>query len=247
MLGFDREEFNEFITEISNILPEMSNLFEIELIDENDREEILNEARNILLERSLNIIKQFDEHQGQIEDLIERTKGIEEEGRRDHLTNVYNRKYIDKLLGNEFEKSTLEYRPLSLAFIDIDDFKPVNDIYGHLAGDKVLQYISSFFSKKIRKTDILARYGGDEFLLMLPGTNSSVAANLLNRLSEELQASPGTKFDGGLLKISTSIGMATHMDNDRFDNLEDFISAADKALYSAKNGGKNKLLVYSYL
>jgi diguanylate cyclase (GGDEF)-like protein len=244
MLGFNRDEFNEFINEINDLLPEMSNLFDIKIIDDEKREEVINEARAILMKRSLNIIKQYNEHRDQIESLTKKTKHIEKEARRDHLTNIYNRKYMEKLLTREFDKSNLSNEPLSLAFIDIDNFKPINDTYGHLAGDKVIQETALFFITNIRQTDSLARYGGDEFLLLLPNTNADTAHNLLQRLIKKLQQSPGTEFNGERLKISTSIGVATHMDDVNFNSLEELISAADKALYNAKHAGKNTIMSY---
>jgi len=244
LLGIGEKEFHEFINDINNLLPEVSSLFEIKIVDDKRREAVLNEARNILMERNINLIKQFDDYRNEIKSLTEKSKDFEEEANRDHLTHAYNRKYIDNLLQETFIISNTEHTPLSLAFIDIDNFKPINDTHGHLAGDKVLREIADFFTRKIRKTDTLARYGGDEFLLMLPNTDAKTAADLLNRLIVELKASPGTEFQGESLKVSTSIGVATQMSNSSFDELEDLIHAADKSLYNAKKTGKNKLMSY---
>ena len=212
------------------------------IIDEIKREEVINEARNILMEHNLNIIKEFDDHRQKIDSLTERTKDIEEAASRDHLTGVYNRKHIEKLLNEEFNNASKNHEPLSLAFIDLDDFKTVNDTYGHLAGDKVLRDLAELFNQKIRSTDKLARYGGDEFLIMLPRTDYDVAKKLLNRLIQGLQESKGFKFDGASVKISCSIGMATHLSDGSFKTLENLIGAADKALYKAKKAGKNKIM-----
>jgi len=107
-----------------------------------------------------------------------------------------------------------------------------------LAGDKVLREIAAFFADNIRKDDIIARYGGDEFLLMLPNTNADEATQLLMRISQELQSLPGTEFDNNLLKVSTSIGMATHMEKINYGSPKNLINSADKALYSSKQSGK---------
>lgn len=244
LLGFNREEFNNFINNISNLLPEISSLFEIKLVDQKKRDEVINEARNILMDRNLNLIKQINEDRTEIDALTARTKNIEEEANRDHLTGVYNRKYIEKILNIEFNNSSSNHQPLSLAFIDLDNFKVINDTNGHLAGDMVLQELANFFSKGIRITDTLARYGGDEFLLMLPNTESDIALNLLKRLNKELQSSPGTEFNTELLKISISIGVATYTNKSGFSKLIELISAADKALYNAKKSGKNTIVSY---
>ncbi|RDH83094.1 MAG: hypothetical protein DIZ80_12620 [endosymbiont of Galathealinum brachiosum] len=237
ILGFKNEEVNDFINEINDMLPEMSSLFEMNLVDEKTREQLISEARDILMVRNLDLIRQCEEHQKEVSDLLKKSRDIEEEASHDHLTGVYNRKYIDKLLNEKFNNDD-DYEPMSLAFIDIDDFKLINDTYGHLAGDKVLQGIASFFTDNIRETDVVARYGGDEFLLLLPNTCSDIAHDLLKRLNNKLEKSSGTNFEGNLLKVSISFGMATHVKDAIFEKLHDLIQAADKELYNAKKNKK---------
>ena len=216
----------------------------MKIADDITRDQVINEARDILLERNIKIIKQFDDHRKQLESLTERSRDIEEEANRDHLTRAFNRKHIEKLLQEEFKSSTLDQRALSLAFIDIDNFKPINDTYGHLAGDKVLQDIAHFFNLQFRQSDIFARYGGDEFLLMLPDTDAKTAMILLKRLINKLSDSPGTEFEDKFIKVTLSVGVATQTSKADFGNLADLIHAADKALYSAKEAGKNRLISF---
>jgi len=241
LFDFDQDSFNQLINKVDTLLPEMSHLFEITLLSNKEREDVLNDARQLLMENSINIIKNNDDCQDQIKTLTEQAKNCEDASNKDHLTDIYNRKRIEDLLNEEFFKSKVQKTPLSLAFIDIDDFKPINDTFGHLAGDKVLREIAAFFADNIRKDDIIARYGGDEFLLMLPNTNADEATQLLIRISKQLQALPGTEFDNNLLKVSTSIGMATHMEKVNYGSPKDLINSADKALYSSKQSGKNKI------
>lgn len=238
LLGFNNEEINDFINEINDMLPEISSLFEMNLVDEKNREQLISEARDILMVRNLDLIKQFEESQREVNSLIEKSKDIEEEASRDHLTGIYNRKYIDQLLSEKFNNPNEDREPMSLAFIDIDDFKLINDSYGHLAGDKVLQNIADFFTCNIRETDVVARYGGDEFVLLLPNTRFDIASDLLNRLNKELDKSSGTVFEDKLLKVSISYGMATHVNNASFETLNDLMQAADKELYNAKKNRK---------
>ena len=244
ILSVDNEEFNEIINEIDNILPAVSNVFEIFLVGDKDRENVLNEARELLLERSIHIIKKSEDDRRYIESITNRVEKIEKESRLDHLTNIYNRQHIDKLLEIEFEESNINKWPLSIAFIDIDNFKSVNDTHGHLAGDEVLKSISNFFSKNIRQTDILARYGGDEFLLMLPGSTSDIAKSLLERLLSLMKNEVNLDIKDESVAVSVSIGLATHMGMNGFNQLKDILAAADKALYKAKEQGKNCLSVY---
>lgn len=245
LLGLNREKFNTFLNTVDSLLPEMARLFEMTIINETKREEVLNNARTILMEQNLQLIQKHNEHQTQLKSLIEKTQHIEEEANRDHLTHSYNRKHIEELLELEFVYSSDRQRPLTLAFIDIDNFKPINDTYGHQAGDKVLQDIAYFFSRQIRKHDILARYGGDEFLLMLPNTKSIEAEVLLNRIIAVLEKMPGTLFNENYLKVSLSIGTATYSQSSEINSPENLISCADKALYLSKQSGKNQISRYN--
>ena len=244
-LGLDHDSFNNLKTDINNELVSISNLFEIDLKDEIERGRLLNEAHEASLKRSLYFIKEAEENRREIESITEQVKDIEKESQLDHLTQIFNRKYIERVLAEEYESSNINRWPLSLAFIDIDYFKEVNDTYGHMAGDKVLVSIAEFFSNNIRQTDVLARYGGDEFILMLPGSTSDIAYGMLNRLIELLRAELSVEFDGILLNLSVSIGLASHMDSHDFDTLKDFIRAADKALYHAKEAGRNGVTLYT--
>ena len=244
-LKMSNEELNEFIVDVDNLLPEMSSMFDISLISNEEREKVLYEARELLLERSIAFIKQSEDDRRYIDSITQRVEKIEEESRLDYLTKVYNRKYIDALLEDEFKNSNINKWPLSLAFIDVDDFKLINDTYGHLVGDDILKMISTFFSENIRESDVLARYGGDEFLLMLPGADLETAKSILERLLPLLEKAICLDVKNVTLSSSVSIGLATYTDKSGFSNLNDFISAADEALYEAKSGGKNCLAVYS--
>ena len=244
VLSVDNEEFNEIIIEIDDALPAISDIFEVVLVGDKDREDVLHEARELLLERSIHTIKKSEDDRRYIESITDRVEKIEKESRLDHLTNVYNRQHIEKLLEIEFEESNINKWPLSVAFIDIDDFKLVNDTFGHLAGDEVLKSISNFFSKNIRQTDVLARYGGDEFILMLPGSTSEIAKSLLERLLSLFTKEVIIDVKGIEITTSVSIGLATHTSMNGFEKLKDVLAAADEALYRSKKQGKNCLTVF---
>lgn len=243
-LGLDKAGFNKLIMDINIELPEISSLFEINLISEEERDRVLDEARDILLERSIHFIKRSEDDRRELESISERVKNVEKINQMDHLTAVYNRRHIEQLLDEEFEYANINRWPLSLAFIDIDNFKSINDTYGHLTGDEILKLISAFFAKNIRETDVLARYGGDEFLLMLPGATSDIAQSMLTRLLNLFKEVPGVEVKGEMLTTTLSIGLATHLDNNDFESVKKLIAATDEALYKAKQAGKNGLAVY---
>ena len=237
ILNIDNDEFNQLIVEIDNFLPDISSMFEMKLIGERTREQVIYEARELLLERSISSIKQSEDARRHVEN-------IEKTSRLDHLTKGYNRLYIEELLEGEFKNASNNGWSLSLAFIDVDNFKLINDTYGHLVGDEILKSISEFFSNNIRGTDVFARYGGDEFLLMLPGSTSDIAKSVLERLLGLLKDAIKLEVKGVNLTVHVSIGLATHMEPNEFANLKDFMIAADEALYKAKSKGKNCLAIY---
>lgn len=243
-LNYNNEEFNQLIVEIDEAIPEISAMFNMSLVGKHERENVLYEARELLLERSIAAIKQSEDDRRYIQSITDRVEEIEKSSRIDHLTKVYNRQHIDKLLEDEYEEANLNRWPLSLAFIDIDDFKIINDTYGHLVGDELLKLISDFFLNNLRDTDILARYGGDEFLLMLPGSTAEISKNVLERLLKLYLDEVKLETKGIKISASVSIGLATHMDVHDFNSLKEFMAAADEALYKAKSQGKNCISVY---
>ena len=157
----------------------------------------------------------------------------------DDLTKVYNRRAGLVRINEEFARAKRSGSTLSVAMVDADHFKNVNDTYGHIVGDKVLTHIASTLKSGLRECDIVARYGGEEFLILLPDTNSSQASLPLNRLRQRLAES--TYVHNGLrIKMSISIGIATmsSVDEDAIDT----IHRADNALYLAKRSGRNKVV-----
>ena len=156
----------------------------------------------------------------------------------DDLTKVYNRRAGLIRLNEEFARARRNCSTLSVAMVDADHFKNINDTYGHLVGDKALIHIASVLRSGLRECDILVRYGGEEFLILLPDTSSSQAALPLDRLRYRLAEQ--NFFNNNVeISLSISIGIATlsALDNSPMDAIE----RADKALYSAKRSGRNRV------
>jgi diguanylate cyclase (GGDEF)-like protein len=127
---------------------------------------------------------------------------------------------------------------LAIIMLDIDGFKNINDSYGHAAGDKVLRYLAHEFQKNIRKIDILGRYGGDEFIILLPEIDLFAGAGIAERLRSEISKTP-IKLKNELVHITISLGVAKATHN--IHNLDHLIQKADQALYAAKLAGKNRI------
>jgi diguanylate cyclase (GGDEF)-like protein len=154
----------------------------------------------------------------------------------DPLTNIYNRRKFSKLLDQEIQRVKRYDRSLSMALLDIDHFKRVNDTYGHDTGDYVLRRITELIKENIRITDILARYGGEEFVIIIPETDVKGASRQIERMRKTIEKN---SFSGvGNLTISVGI---THYR--RGDSCKSMITRADKALYLAKEAGRNRIRI----
>jgi len=159
----------------------------------------------------------------------------------DGLTKIYNRRYFYLVLQNEIERARRYGTPLSLVMVDIDHFKKVNDRFGHLTGDKVLEDVAKLCKSLLRLSDEMFRYGGEEFTILLPETNAELAQNVAERIRSTIaEAEFNTK--NGIVKITVSQGVAEfHLS---MDSPSSFVDSADKALYDAKQDGRNRVRVY---
>ena len=156
----------------------------------------------------------------------------------DDLTGLYNRRYFDLRLHEEVERARRFTTNFALIMIDIDDFKHINDTYGHLLGDKVLQELSSLLQKELRTIDVVSRYGGEEFVAILPGAERSSAQLAADRLGK---AAESYSFTQEKLHLTVSIGVAVFPKHGT--QPDELIDKADKAMYCAKSQGKNRFCV----
>ncbi len=157
----------------------------------------------------------------------------------DGLTQLFNHKYFQEKLAFEFEAAVRYQRPLSVAMIDIDSFKRVNDTHGHAVGDRVLELISAALTAETRSTDIAARYGGDEFAMILRETRIEAALLFANRIGEaarDIRVETGE----GVARVSVSIGLAA-LPHRRIASARHLLDYADRALYRAKRNGRNQV------
>lgn len=157
----------------------------------------------------------------------------------DDLTNIYNRRFGTIRLQEEFERSKRGKMPISILMFDIDYFKNVNDEYGHLIGDRVLMNLTKIVSGAIRLSDILLRYGGEEFLCVLLGTSQNDAKNIAEKI-RTLVMNSTVRIDDLEIKITISVGI-TSFPHPEINTYEQFISFADKAMYIAKDSGRNRV------
>ncbi len=154
---------------------------------------------------------------------------------RDALTGTYNRGHLEEVIRRELERSVRYTRPLTIAMLDADHFKRINDTYGHAVGDQVLRALADRCKRTLRSNDVLGRYGGEEFVAVLPETSLEEAAIVAERIRTGIGDTP-VAFPGGSVPITVSIGLASSSPGQR---LESLLGMADSALYAAKRDGRN--------
>jgi diguanylate cyclase (GGDEF)-like protein len=155
----------------------------------------------------------------------------------DDLTGLYNSRYLNSVLRRETKRASRSGRPLSLLFIDLDGFKGVNDTHGHLFGSRALVEAAAVIRSSARETDVVARFGGDEFSLILPDTGGEGAFAVGERIRERIAAHTFLAGDGLAIHLTASVGVATLPDVAA--SAEELVQAADKAMYAVKDSGKN--------
>ncbi|MEA3313373.1 MAG: GGDEF domain-containing protein [Caldisericota bacterium] len=158
----------------------------------------------------------------------------------DAATGIYNKRYLQIRLGEEFARARRYGFPLSSIFIDIDDFKSINDAYGHIAGDRLLKEVASVLEGLCRSEDVLVRFGGEEFVVLMSDTGGPEAVALAERIRKKIE---GHLFFCGDIEISVSISLGVStLNNGDFEYVsdpEELICIADRAMYMVKQNGKN--------
>ena len=248
LLGISPEEADHLLQNIHPQLMEVAAYFDIAVGSGNTYEDILSKVNEEVINITISneaikhhLTQAFDREKALSAKLEEANKDLKMLASKDPLTGLYNRQFLNELLEKEWTRSQRHGYSLSIIMADVDDFKKINDSFGHQEGDTVLKRIAESLSKCLRKNDYLARYGGEEFLFVLPQTNlndACLAAERFRSACERLSIS----FNGNhKLSISISCGVAAALPGKRGDNIDILIQRADQALYEAKNSGKNRV------
>jgi diguanylate cyclase (GGDEF)-like protein len=194
-----------------------------------------NEAR--LTEESYRTIETFTDYVSIAVENARNYQRLKELSLTDDLTQLYNSRYLHLVLERELSRSQRHQFEFSLIFIDLDNFKRINDENGHMAGSSLLKEFGDFLLKKIRVSDVGIRYGGDEFVLVLPQTSQENAFLFTSRLRDQLSEHHFLKDRGLKVKLTASFGISTYPADGR--SIDELIAAADKAMYHVKRGNKD--------
>ncbi|MBN2895925.1 MAG: GGDEF domain-containing protein [Campylobacterales bacterium] len=211
----------------------LSESFEQKLIDEASISERFREIQD-------HMNKEISKANQTITDLVSQIKDLEVKSSIDPLTKVYNRSKMDEFLQSACQQSKSP-KNLHLLMIDIDDFKHINDRFGHLAGDKVLIFLANIFKKTVRDGDKVFRFGGEEFVIFVNRTDTDGAVMAAERIMEIVRKSK-LLFKEQQMGVTLSIGIAHYQEG---DDAESILLHADQALYRAKNMGKDQLQVWN--
>ncbi len=170
-----------------------------------------------------------------VDELYSMTVSLEEEASYDSLTGIFNRSSFEKSFTEEIEKASMQNNLLTMVILDIDHFKSVNDNYGHHVGDEVLKVVSALVTKNLQRSDIFARWGGEEFVILLPSTDLDGAKMLAEKLRMIIEDS-SFSIAG---KLTASFGVGLYQNN---ESKQEFFERVDKLLYTAKRTGRNKVV-----
>jgi diguanylate cyclase (GGDEF)-like protein len=185
--------------------------------------------------------KNLRENENKIQDLLQKTQ---EMSVTDGLTNLYNQTHFFLLFRLQLKKAQRYHTSFSIIMFDVDHFKNYNDNNGHLKGSEALRQVGDIMRRCFRTSDVLAKYGGDEFVIILSDSDRVGAFLAADRLREVVEEEP---FDGGqqqpLGKLTLSLGISTYPEHG--STVEELLDSADKALYCAKKAGRNKTIIYS--
>ncbi|RMG66971.1 MAG: sensor domain-containing diguanylate cyclase [Nitrospirae bacterium] len=203
--------------------------------------ELINKRRGTFDKEDLLLLSKISEHISMAVEKMMLQLKLEELVITDDLTKLFNLRYLNRTLDIELERANRYHTHVSLIFMDVDHFKDVNDTYGHLVGSKLLTEIAQLLLSRLRSVDIVARYGGDEFVIVLPQTSSKYAAMIAERLRKAVEETVFLRKEGYNIRVTASFGVACYPDTAK--SKEELLNLADEAMYKVKYKNRNGVYV----
>ncbi len=225
-----------YLEEVESGTRELGKLFEIDSHADQSASDLMLQANEALADLSVQSIHKAEELQAENQELSNQAY-------YDPLTSIYNRGGLDNLLEDEFARANQKKSQISIAFFDLDKFKPINDTYGHEAGDKMLQLIASVMNECAPISGRVGRYGGDEFVMVLPGIDGAKAATIAETIRQRIEQTTIEVPDGTMVSATTvSVGISSYLGlGEGAHTVKDLTGASDKAMYAAKKAGGNRI------
>jgi diguanylate cyclase (GGDEF)-like protein len=227
LLGLDSKQFDEILTATAAELPRTTESLEIHLGDEDLINRLLDQAREAIMEINLRALQEV--------------RNIAIKAHQDALTSVYNRTYLDQILEEKLNKCRDAGQPMTLIFLDVDEFKSINDTHGHNGGDGVLVSVAQTIRAAVRGQDIIARFGGDEFVVLLPNAEEKAGARVAERIRSMIAQKLHDVGAGNFVHVTVSVGFTTMLPDSKFCSGKELLEVADGRLYAAKTAGRNRV------
>jgi diguanylate cyclase (GGDEF)-like protein len=244
LLDLSSEQLAEVIDRILKLTPEIAAVYDTSIIDGDDADALLAEARELLAVRNLHALQEVSALRATTSVLKSRTEALEDASRRDPLTSAINRAWFDRMLESHFAEALASGAPLSLAYVDIDHYKQVNERFGTEVGDKLLascvQAMNTCIRSKDGGRDFVARFAGEEFMVVLPGADVAGAQRVAQRMLTAI-ARTELSTSEGKARATASIGLVSHLPEQPIASASALLAAADHALYAAKLRGRNRV------
>ncbi|WP_417594168.1 HDOD domain-containing protein [Oceanospirillum sp.] len=242
---FSTKEISAIVDEVSNQLPVLNEIFATNVKTPFSISRLIEDAKQLLVARNMKLMDELDQARKDASEAKASQEQLQEQLKKDILTNVFNRAYMRVVSDRAFRYSSDNSCPLSVMFLDIDHFKRVNDRYGHQAGDIALKQFAKTLVTASGKDCYVGRYGGEEFVILMPSITSDQAMIIAKKIREILQKNPVQIDQGIKVPISASVGIATYIPGQyEFSSAEHLMGAADKAMYQAKKNGRDRALIF---
>jgi diguanylate cyclase (GGDEF)-like protein len=227
LLGLSSKQFDQVLTATAAELPRTTESLDLPVGDEDLINRLLDQAREAIAEINLRALQEV--------------RNIAIKAHLDALTSLYNRSYLDQTLEEKFNRCRDAAQPLTLIFIDVDEFKNINDTYGHNGGDDVLVSVAQTIRAAVRNQDTIARFGGDEFVVLLPNADEPAGSRVAERIRSMVAQKLHNAGAGNCVHVTVSVGFTTMIPGSGFCSGKELLEVADGRLYAAKLAGRNRV------
>lgn len=236
----NEKQRSDLLSRIQARLPQMAELFDVDAPSTFDSPRLLIEAKQLLLDRTLRLHSQLDHKSQELDVLQAANWQLDRALRYDPLTQLYSRQYLLSLLETHFEEANRLSQELSVVFLDLDHFKQINDEYGHPVGDEVLQNFASLLAELSDSDAHIGRFGGEEFMVLLPGYDRHQAAGYADHICDTLRSRPLLHHRKTAIQITASVGIVSLKEDD-YRSADELIHRADQRMYLSKRTGRNRV------